>query len=211
MKIKSNYFDGLRVGLKLKAQLEPFCDRIEMAGSIRRRCDMVGDIELVAIPRQSSKPGLFGPVLQKKTWLDDHLEKYPKDYRQVRSGERLKELLFEGFSVDLFLTNADRWGVIFTLRTGSAAFSKWLVTSRSQGGARVVDRYVKDGRVWVIGQRAPVITPDEPNVFEALGVPWVPLEKRNQGYWGVDVTSWNPRDSNIFSQYTGEERILFYA
>ncbi len=192
MKEKQRYEDGLIVALKLLAFLQPHCERIEIAGSIRRRCPMVGDIELVAIPKKRYKPTLFGDIEDDQTLLDIHLEQNPKIYAQVRSGHRLKELRFQNFQVDLFLTDPDRWGVTFTLRTGSADFSKWLVTSRNQGGARRLDRYVKNSRIWQIGQQDPIKTPEEIDVFHALGVPWVPVEQRSKGYWGEDMLIWTP-------------------
>jgi len=42
----------------LKQELEPYCDRIEVAGSIRRQNPEVGDIEIVCIPK-TVKGGLF--------------------------------------------------------------------------------------------------------------------------------------------------------
>ncbi len=183
MKGRHRYVEALATAEKLRARLGPFCERIEIAGSLRRRCETVGDIELVAVPKQRAIEGLFGQVQIEGTWLDDHLEKYPDIYRQMRSGERMKELMFEGYQVDLFLTTPERWGVTFTLRTGSADFSKWLVSPRTAGGARLPYRFVKDCRVWEWGKSAPLATPEEADVFVALGVPWVPLEKRDRGYW----------------------------
>jgi DNA polymerase/3'-5' exonuclease PolX len=52
---------------KLVAQLAPYCERIEVAGSVRRQKDIVGDIELVAIPKLETRSNvqpqltLFGP------------------------------------------------------------------------------------------------------------------------------------------------------
>lgn len=192
MKGKYPYAEALVAALSLRAKLQPYCDRIEVAGSIRRRCEMVGDIELVGIPTMRIEQGLFGPVGKGVSLLDEHLEKYPEIYRQVRAGDRLKELRFEGYQVDLFLTTPEQWGVIFTLRTGSADFSKWLVTDRQKGGGRMSCRYVNEGRVWRLVEqeapfaspvREPMETPEERDVFEALGVDWVPLELRHRGYW----------------------------
>ena len=184
MKGKHPYAEGLAAALSLRAKLQPFCERIEVAGSIRRRCETVGDIEIVAIPRMQTVDGLFGPMGKAVSLLDEHLAKYPEIYRQVRAGERMKEMFFEGYQVDLFLCTPERWGVIFTLRTGSADFSKWLVTSRTAGGGRLPFRYVEGGQVWGWGKRMPFETPEEEDVFEALGVAWVPLELRHRGYWG---------------------------
>jgi len=192
MKGKYPYAEALVAALSLRAKLQPYCDRIEVAGSIRRRCEMVGDIELVGIPTMRIEQGLFGPVGKGVSILDEHLAKFPEIYQQVRAGERLKELHFEGYQVDLFLTTPEQWGVIFTLRTGSADFSKWLVTSRLKGGGRMDCRTVNDGRVWRLVEqeapfaapiREPMETPEERDVFEALGMDWVPPEKRDRGYW----------------------------
>lgn len=187
-----DYAEGLQVALRLQALLAPSCERIEIAGSIRRRWPTVGDIELVAIPKRRYITTLWGETEEEKTHLDLHLEAYPEFYPMHSNGKRLKRLRFDGMPVDLFVTDPERWGVICTLRTGSADFSKWLVTSRDKGGARRVDRYVKDGRIWEIGVDQPLETPEEPYVFQALGVPWTPLEMRNKGYWQSDMATWQP-------------------
>ncbi len=193
MKGRHPYAEALRVAERLKALLSPFCERIEIAGSLRRRKETVGDIELVAVPKMLTVQGLFGPMGMDQSLLDEHLAEHPDVYRQVRAGERMKELRFEGYPVDLFVTTREQWGVIFTLRTGSADFSQWLVTSREKGGGRMDCRIVSEGRVWrwVVPEGKPfappereaLATPEEKDVFEALGVDWVPLEKRDRGYW----------------------------
>lgn len=198
MKEKRLYYEGLRTAEKLKRILAPYCERIEIAGSIRRRCPTVGDIELVAIPKKRFTENLFGPVEMRLTQLDVFLDEHPVDFPQVRSGERLKELRFEGFQVDLFLADEERWGVTFTLRTGSADFSKWLVSSRNDGGARRQDRYVKNCRVYQVRDPKPLDTPHEIDVFNALGVPWVPPELRVKGYWGTDMSVWRVDDIDRF-------------
>jgi DNA polymerase/3'-5' exonuclease PolX len=44
-------YDAQRIADKLIADLSPHCDRIEVAGSVRRQKPECGDIELVAIPK----------------------------------------------------------------------------------------------------------------------------------------------------------------
>ena len=73
-------------GLLLE-MLQPFCERIEVAGSVRRQRPMVGDLELVAIPkmgeRMQQQASLFGggpavgaPVPYSLLWefLDSEVE-----------------------------------------------------------------------------------------------------------------------------------------
>lgn len=52
-----------RIAGWLIRELEPSCERIEVAGSIRRKTDTVGDVEIVVIPRVrmlGQQLGLFG-------------------------------------------------------------------------------------------------------------------------------------------------------
>ena len=44
--------------------LRPHCDRIEVAGSVRRGKPEVGDIEVVCIPR-TTVSGLFGDIVER--------------------------------------------------------------------------------------------------------------------------------------------------
>ena len=72
-----NLAEELRIGLA------PLCERIEVAGSIRRRRPQVKDIELVAIPKwaevpdDSVQPSLFGgpPPMKRMNLLQDAIER----------------------------------------------------------------------------------------------------------------------------------------
>jgi hypothetical protein len=68
---------------KLVAQLAPYCERIEIAGSVRRQKDIVGDIELVVIPKMIERPvvtqqNLFdapSTQLERVSLLDQQLDR----------------------------------------------------------------------------------------------------------------------------------------
>jgi DNA polymerase/3'-5' exonuclease PolX len=62
--------DAERIAAAIVADLAPYCDRIQVAGSVRRRKEFVGDIELVAIPRYVPA-GLFGDCTANLLW--EHL------------------------------------------------------------------------------------------------------------------------------------------
>ena len=51
MKTKRPYSQVLPIAESLVEKLRPACERIEIAGSLRREKAMVGDIEIVAVPR----------------------------------------------------------------------------------------------------------------------------------------------------------------
>jgi len=124
----------------LLARLAPACERIAIAGSLRRRKTTVKDIELVAIPKQVPADDLFGDVT--KSALDDLLAveiaagRLARNLQHKGDGARAKYLwLPDGdLAVDLFLADADNWGNILAIRTGDGGFTKRLVTSTRLGG-----------------------------------------------------------------------------
>jgi hypothetical protein len=62
--------DAERIAAAIVADLAPFCARIQVAGSVRRHKEVVGDIELVAIPHYAPA-GLFGDGTANLLW--EHL------------------------------------------------------------------------------------------------------------------------------------------
>jgi DNA polymerase/3'-5' exonuclease PolX len=167
---------ALLIAERLIAQLAPACERIEVAGSIRRERDEVHDIELVAVPRVEVEVDLFGDSTARRSLLDPALVGLG---RFDKNGERYKQIyLPDGIYHDLFLVLPPaQWGVILTIRTGPADFSHWLVTPKRQGGAMPAHLRVHDGALWQGNEIVP--TPEEKDFFAALGLPYVePRERR---------------------------------
>lgn len=178
-KIKLPFAQAEKLADKIITALAPGCERIEIAGSIRRKKPMVGDIEIVCIPRLVSVD-LFGEV--KVSALDGVLQSLVSAGRLVRGdkdGDKLKTFnipAVEDLKLDLFITTPEAWGIIFTIRTGSAEFSKQLVTQKYKGGLLPDDLHIAGGRVWQ-GNEA-LDTPEEIDVFEVAGVKWLEPEER---------------------------------
>jgi hypothetical protein len=144
--------------------LHPACERIEVAGSIRRRVLAPGDIEIVCIPRiervwSTNEVDLFGhyagdPKGRELNRLDELCRDLLLDgtfhgrldkRERAAIGPKYKRLVFKGFALDLFAClPPTQWGVLFAIRTGPAAFAHAFVTPRGQktrtlyaGGAHV--------------------------------------------------------------------------
>lgn len=161
----------LPVAEHLVAVLGQFCTRIELAGSLRRQTAMVGDIEIVASP--VPQLDLFGHPIAASTDLDTFLR---DRVALIKDGPRYKQFVYRGYTVDLFLATSKTWGSVLTIRTGSADFSHWLVTSRQAGGARPHAVAFIDGRLHAHGRL--LSTPEEPDVFAAIGLAYVdPVER----------------------------------
>jgi len=156
------------------------CDRLEIAGSIRRKVAQVKDIELVAIPR-GIPVDLFGNPATGKTKLDVIVDGLLEDglleaREPKRLGDRYKALRTTrtGVGVDLFIVRPPaQWGAIFAIRTGGADFSRFCVTEARKHGRRV-----ERGRVVDEAGRT-IETPEEADFFRAVRVGFVPPEKRS--------------------------------
>lgn len=182
MKTAKPYAAALALAEELLAILAPVCERIEIAGSLRRRKVEIGDIELVAIPRYEIERDLFGEEVGRHSLLDAELRAWPPISNTLtKNGERYKQFTWGDMTVDLFLVTAETWGVQLAIRTGSSDFSHWLVTSQAQGGALPGAYHISDGRLWAGPMVLP--TPEEADLFAAIGLPWIPPTERTAGRW----------------------------
>jgi DNA polymerase/3'-5' exonuclease PolX len=152
---------------------KPECEKIVIAGSIRRQVDIVKDIELVAQPKRIAIRDLlnyehvsYSPFNKQITLLlaeGAKIEKMGDRYVKIR--------LADGIAVDLFrVIPPAQWGVILAIRTGPARYSKSLVTQRMYNGKLPNDAHVKDGVLWRDGQK--IETPEELDFYQAIGLPW---------------------------------------
>lgn len=164
------------------AALRPACERIEIAGSIRRRRPDVGDVEIVAVSKVvTTEPMEFFGEATRVALLPDHvtallrsgtLAPHPE---RPANGERYKRLWIPatGLQLDLFIVSPPaQWGPILAIRTGPAEFSKRLVEALHPKGLRCEGGRVLD---WG-GVTRPC--PEERDFFAACGVPWTEPEAR---------------------------------
>jgi DNA polymerase/3'-5' exonuclease PolX len=176
--------DAHLVATELVGLLAGACERIEIAGSVRRRKGEVHDIEIVAIPRHVEvRGGLWSEDVEDLDLLAETIaaglaegELAPRAVEihrrdgTVETGRRMgdayKALVYRDMPVDLFITDAERWGCIFALRTGPGDWNTRLVTDCKRHWRRV-----EDGRVLYHNRVVP--TPTEEAFFAALGVPWL--------------------------------------
>ena len=162
-------------------KLEPACERIAIAGSIRREAVEVKDVELVYIPRMIETPAdLFSTVpapMTEKVIADlVHDGYWCFDDQVKRNGPKYKRLihLASGVVIELFRAQEENWGLQLVLRTGPAHFNQILVNR--MGGVMPVDMKMEDGFLWRRGIQ--LETPTEEAFFAELGLPWLEPEER---------------------------------
>ena len=160
----------------LCVEMQPYCTRIEIAGSIRRQCADCKDIEIVCIPRfeEREAPGtLFEKSIERVNLLREWAaNEAPLSWEKRGEKYWCGHWEAHGISVDIFMPSVENWGYIFMLRTGSAEFMKEVVTH-----ARRVGHHFDKGRLHLSG--IPVETREETDVFNALGLAYVKPENRN--------------------------------
>ena len=151
---------------ELIAVIEPYCIRIEIAGSVRRKKENVKDIEICLVPKNKNK--LFNV-------LGLFLLKNKKDFKYFKNGDRYKQFGFKGINIDMFIGNEDNWGLLFAVRTGPAEFSTKILSTwkKVTGGGYSKDGYLHDKEDKIFH------TPEETDVFNLCKMEWVEPEFRN--------------------------------
>lgn len=183
------------VAERLLALMSPFCVRIEVAGSVRRSCAEVKDVELVAVPRWEERPGaapsLFAEEAERvnllhewavneaagasvrwiKTGTPDVVDWAPKP-----EGKYWRALVGDSIKLDLFLAAPENYGMIMAIRTGCAEFSQGLMTyAKHRTPYHVEGGYLRDR------DGKELETPEERDVFRALKLDYVlPRERTGQ-------------------------------
>lgn len=160
---------------ELVMALEPAVNRIEVAGSIRRGRQDVGDIELVAVPQYAHvQDGMFGTkTVNRLTERVDELiaagvlRPHPTDPKR---GDRYSKLIepTTGLQLDLFSAAKDTFGLILLIRTGPAEYSQRFVTEIRRRGLHVAHGQLHVGSLGCGSIDCEVVpTPEERDVYAA--------------------------------------------
>lgn len=162
---------------KLVEQMRPFCETVEIGGSIRRGKSEVKDIEIIAVPRweEEWRSSLLPEQVnllhewslqrQRIRWIKPGTGNIVS-WQPKAEGKYWRGLIDEQIKLDLFLASPQNFGIIFAIRTGSAEFTTALVTHAKKIGLPCVEGYItRDGK------RLP--TPDEQTVFDLLNLEYI--------------------------------------
>lgn len=175
---------------ELRERLWPACERLEIAGSLRRNRAEVGDLELIAVPRVIEESGgdLWGTpqrvslLGRKVTELieDGIVDLDPTDPKR---GERYMKLVHVAsrLQIDLFVVRPESFGLAWIVRTGPASYSQWLVSEAKRRSYHVAHfaLHAGNGHAEPAECRCPSIpTPAERDVYRLLGLPYEEPEQR---------------------------------
>lgn len=141
-------------------KLSPFCQRIEVAGSIRRQRPLPKDIDIVLIPKDAWN--LRAEVLN-LCWPF-----FPQ------GGDKLVRFGVNGVQVDLYFADETTWATLLLIRTGSTEHNIKLCSLAKKKGWHLHAN--GQGLFNEKGQR--IAGETEESIFEALGLEYIAPEKR---------------------------------
>lgn len=158
---------GVEVGKAILEHLRsiPGVQELEMAGSLRRRRDTIGDLDILAVCRDQQA------VMERFVSFPEVAEVLARG--ETKSSVRLRS----GLQVDCRAVAAESFGAALHYFTGSQAHNI-AVRGRAQDRGLTINEYgVTDVKT---GKRVGGSTEEE--IFRAVGLPWIPPELReNRG------------------------------
>lgn len=158
-----NVVDGVAALMLASLRALPWVERAEFAGSLRRRKDSIGDLDLLV---QSD---------QGKAVIDQFVKR--EEVHSVLSAgtTRASVVLNSGLQVDLRVVPLASFGAAWAYFTGSKAHNIALRRLASQRGLKINEYGVFRGDKPIAGQ-------DEASVYAAVGLPLIAPELReNRG------------------------------
>lgn len=150
---------------KIKEYLlkEPFCQRVEVLGSLRRRVSTIGDID-------------FAVATKNSTAVINHFVNYPYKERVIEKGDVSASILISGGKqIDLLIQPADAFGSLLQHFTGSKNHNIHLRDYALSKGLSLSEYGIKKARS---KDKSIKKYSSEEDFYGALGMKWIPPELR---------------------------------
>lgn len=140
------------IAKQVKALLEPACEKVAIAGSLRRRRPVVNDIDLVLVPRD-------------RYAVDGILTRLGK---VKMSGLKLTRVEMDSISLDVYYATPETFPTLLLIRTGSVENNIRLCTLAKKKGWHLAAN--GNGLFDEKGRR--IAGDSERSVYETLGLPY---------------------------------------
>lgn len=117
---------------RIVLQLIPHCDKIDIAGSVRRECPEVNDIEIVCLPKTVIfSKDLFGkPEVKRSPDFIESLLLLGKRLKGLPHKDRYVRLQIGDICVDIFMPQSFDYYRMLAIRTGSSDYSHMQIARR---------------------------------------------------------------------------------
>ncbi len=184
---------ALRYIEKIVPWLSPHCERIEVAGSIRRARQVVNDIDLVCIPKVTQNKDLLGEATDTKNhlweFLIDYVKNHPSYGKPPQQGEQQvrvitggetpgKQMIIQGpkCQLDLWFADETNFAIRLLMRTGSKEHNVWLAERARQrnGHWKPYEGLTLSGAL--------IPCADEKAIYHALGLEYIDPKNRERDW-----------------------------
>jgi len=158
--------EATTIAEKVKESLSPYCEKIEIAGSIRRGKPTVNDIDMVLIEKPKAVLLLSSLIASMG--------------RIVLNGDRIKRLWYgdkqSGISIDIYIATPYTWSTLLLIRTGSKENNIRLASL-----AKRKRWHLKANGDGLFNEKGERIAGDtEESIYQALGIPYQEPWERGQ-------------------------------
>jgi DNA polymerase/3'-5' exonuclease PolX len=165
---------ALAVARRVVTELKPACERIEIAGSLRRRNHTVHDIDIVLVPRNAPEKFSLGGL----TVLDGVISQLVSrgSLTPVRGKEKIKVFVASktGIPMDIYIAGPETWATLLLIRTGSKEHNIKLAQRARELGMKL--RASGDG---IENGNGDLLRVDaEEDIFRLLELPYLRPEER---------------------------------
>ncbi len=141
--------EGLRFSKKVVAMLRPYCRRVRVVGSIRRKEGSTHDIDIVVIPKNKEKLKEF----LKTKW------------RFLSGGEWKTSWRIKGIKVELYYATPEEWGAVLLAYSSERGAAIGLRMVAKKKGFKLNNHGLWKGKKRVAGKT-------EREIYKALGRPY---------------------------------------
>ena len=147
------------IASEIKKLLEPHCEKLAVAGSIRRQRPVVRDIDLVLVPKD-------------RYTVDSILMRLGK---VSMAGMKLARVTMDSIQLDVYYATPETFATLLLIRTGSKDNNIRLCTLAKKRGWRLF----ADGS-GLFNERGHRVAGDsEESIYQALGLRYQEPEERN--------------------------------
>jgi DNA polymerase (family 10) len=155
---------AMELAEEIVAALSLLADRCEYAGSLRRSRETIGDVDILAT---TAEPG---PLMEAFLAL-------PLVSEVIAHGETKTSVrTVKGIQVDLRVVPPESWGAALQYFTGSKAHNVRTREIAVRAGLKL-----SEYGLFEVGSGDLVVSATEEEVYERLGLPWVPPTLREDG------------------------------
>jgi len=188
--------EARKIAVAICYKLQPFCEKINIAGSVRRQKAEVKDIEICCVPKVEVLKDGFGwdEGIIRNIQFANTVDTLGKVIKGNTDGKYMQIELPEGVNLDLFIPDDFDYYRQYAIRTGSADYSAKIIATGwrkigwcgSDKGLRkmldCVESKTPDGKSkWKCvnpNAELPPVWDSEESFFQWLKIPYLPPNKR---------------------------------